>query len=121
MGVHGGPFNHPARGNIYDCITVGFIDTPRQRIKQSINTAFQIGLFDRNIALMNAQTLMHELGHSIGLHPWTFEGVDNRSFSTSTNTWTKDYISVMNYANMYKQTFLKENYYLNVYYWFICL
>lgn len=106
VGVHGGPFNHPARGNIYDCITVGFVDTPRQRFKQSINTGFQIGLFDRNIALMNAQTLMHELGHSIGLHPWTFEGCDNRSFSTSTNTWTKNYISVMNYATMYKPSLL---------------
>jgi hypothetical protein len=106
LGAHGGPFNHPSKGNVYDTITIGFTDTPRQRIKQWINTGFNIGLFDRNINLMNAQTLLHEIGHSIGIHPWTFEGVDNHSVFSDENTPWKDYISVMNYLNMYNKNLL---------------
>lgn len=53
--------------------------------------------------LCQASTIMHELGHTLGLLPYTFEGCDNMSFAESSSekrvyldTWG-DYYSAMNY------------------------
>ena len=52
---------------------------------------------------------MHELGHSVGISPWTIEGCDNLSFYENRakyrDTWG-NYYSVMNYFHMYKTKLL---------------
>lgn len=104
VGVHGGPFNHPSKGNVYDSIAVGFEIMPRKRIRHWIIA--KIPPWERNQHLMIAQTLLHELGHSIGIHPWTFEGCDNSSYPDVKKTYNKYYFSVMNYGNMYNVNLL---------------
>lgn len=54
-----------------------------------------------------AAAALHELGHSLGIAPWTFQGNDNISFSYGwqerqqyRNTWG-DYYSVMNYFHIW--------------------
>lgn len=104
VGLHGGPFNHPAKGNVYDCLSIGFDISPRARIRHRIRAG--IPIWERNQNLKIAQTLLHEMGHSIGIHPWNMEGCDNSSWPEASKTWDKYYKSVMNYANMYNTNLL---------------
>jgi hypothetical protein len=104
IGCHGGPFQHPAIGNVYDVICYGYTYTPQQRIKQWFQTKGKIKPWEKNWRVVLSQTLLHEIGHSVAFHPWIFEGVDYIKWgdkSTFVNYW-----SAMNYLHMYDPTFL---------------
>jgi len=102
---HGGPFNHPAKGNVYDAINVGYKIMPKILLKQMFTQ--QIPPTARGQRIKVASTLMHELGHSVGISPWTFEGCDNLSYAQGKAAKQKyaetygNYYSVMNYFVMY--------------------
>ena len=92
-------FCHPQKFNSYDVLTVG------GALKAMIinKKAFT----PRLIRLMTGSTILHELGHSVGISPWTIEGCDNFSFSGGRaaknnylSTWG-NYKSVMNYYYIY--------------------
>ena len=110
VGGHGGPFNHPAIGNVYDCIYVGYTVEPMPLLKQMF--VAKIPPTPRAQRIKVATTLMHELGHSVGISPWTFEGCDNLSYIESraarkryAETWG-NYYSVLNYFCMYNMDLL---------------
>jgi hypothetical protein len=61
----------------------------------------------RTQRLVLAAAAMHELGHSLGISPWTIEGCDNLSFAGGKEakkqyqeTWA-NYYSVMNYYHIW--------------------
>ena len=76
---HSGPFNHPAKSNVYDTIHIGYNLKPREILKLLI--VKKIPPTQRGHMIKVASTLMHELGHSVGISPWGFEGCDNLSFA----------------------------------------
>jgi len=108
---HGGPFNHPSKYNIYDSIHAGYhVSTLIDRIKWMAQGIIPT---ERGIIKTVSSTLMHELGHSIGIHPWTFEGCDNLSYLDGREgrkeyekTWGTNYWSTMNYYTMYNMKLL---------------
>jgi hypothetical protein len=107
---HAGPFNHPAKSNVYDCIHIAYSVKPRDLLKNFITRGIPPN--GRGIRIKIASTLMHELGHSVGISPWTFEGCDNLSAfggratrKQYEETWG-NYYSVMNYYHMYKTKLL---------------
>jgi hypothetical protein len=110
---HGGPFNHPAKSNVYDCIHVGYSVEPKKLIKQFFVGNWYILPTARGQRIKVASTLMHELGHSVGITPWSFEGCDNLSYAQGGQAakdfkkkWGDNYWSVMNYYNMYSNDLL---------------
>ena len=107
---HDGPFNHPAKSNVYDVIHNAYNLLPMTLIKNLV--AYKILPTGRANRIKVASTLMHELGHSVGISPWTFEGCDNISYAYGRaerkkydETWG-DYYSVMNYYHMYSTKLL---------------
>ena len=101
---HTGGFNHPQEFNKYDTIVTGSAINKNLLSKKAIT--------GRTRRVKLAQKVMHELGHSIGISPWTFEGCDNFSYNEGvqqrkdyTETWGQ-YLSVMNYLYIYKKNFL---------------
>jgi hypothetical protein len=96
--AHQAGFNHPSKGNRYDTIAVG----------TNLKTALKVkkALTERQRMLMEAAYVMHELGHSLGIEPWTHEGCDNFSFAGSLknsrnyNAVWGNYRSVMNYYHV---------------------
>jgi hypothetical protein len=105
IGCHGGPFQHPAIGNVYDANCIGYSVTPKQRIKEWINSGFKHKPWERPTRVLVTQTMLHEIGHSVGLHPWSFEGVDYANFKTGKATFG-NYVSAMNYLHIYDDGFL---------------
>jgi len=105
IGCHGGPFQHPAIGNVYDANCIGYSVTPKQRIKEWINSGFKNKPWERPTRVLVTQTMLHEIGHSVGLHPWSFEGVDYANFKTGQSTFGQ-YESAMNYLHIYDDGFL---------------
>lgn len=92
---HSGRFTHPSEFYRYDTIHVGtgfdFVNT--FLVDQSFTPRTQ------RTAL--AAAVMHEVGHTLGITPWTIEGCDNLSYGigerqTYIETWG-NYYSVMNY------------------------
>lgn len=64
----------------------------------------------RTQRLVLTAAAMHELGHSLGIAPWTFQGCDNLTFAAGraakqeyADTWG-DYYSVMNYYHIWDKT-----------------
>ena len=107
---HGGPFNHPAKGNVYDCVHITYAYSIKWFVKRWIG--FGIAPTKRGTILTVASTLMHELGHSCGISPWNIEGCDNLTFYEGKEakkryeeTWG-NYVSIMNYYHMYKMDVL---------------
>jgi hypothetical protein len=107
--AHESAFNHPAEYLKYDVISV---DTS---IKKMLLTKKVKSPREARFTL--ASQLMHELGHSIGLNPWTFEGCDNISaFSKGdprkeyASKWGDNYLSVMDYYNLYDRNLLDYSY-----------
>ena len=107
---HGGPFNHPAKGNYYDVVSLGF----KNDLKSLIKGLIRVHVFPspRNLRIKVANLLMHELGHSVGISRRTIEGCDNVTFSGGKaaenhykDTWG-DYYSVMNYYHIYDMKLL---------------
>ena len=107
---HSGPFNHPSKSNVYDTIHIAYNVKPRTILKNLLY--YRIPPTGRGQRIKVASTLMHELGHSVGISPWTFEGCDNLTYAQGRQakkrydeTWG-DYYSVMNYYHMYKTKLL---------------
>jgi hypothetical protein len=97
--AHQSAFCHPSEFDRYDTLSV---DTG---LKKEILT--KKAYTPRTQRLMLAAQLMHELGHSMGIAPWTFGGNDNFSFTQGKaakkhydETWG-NYRSVMNYRVLY--------------------
>ena len=96
--AHNAGFCIPSEFNRYDTIV---IDNSLYRlIKRTAFTA-------RTQRLVLAAAAMHELGHSLGIAPWTFQGNDNLTFANGraakqkyADTWG-DYYSVMNYYHIW--------------------
>lgn len=89
-----GSFCHPAKFNRYDAIHLG---VSRRGFVEYLSFT------PRAVRVTEATTLMHELGHSCGITPWSIEGCDNISFFEGKaskkkyeETWA-NYKSVMNY------------------------
>jgi hypothetical protein len=104
---HAGPFNHPAKSNVYDTIHIAYDLKPRTLIKNLVLRF--IPPTGRGNRIKVASTLMHELGHSVGISPWTFEGCDNFTYIQNKKAYEQawgDYWSVMNYYHMYKTKLL---------------
>jgi hypothetical protein len=98
--AHQSAFTHPSKFDKYDTISV---DTG---LKKMILT--KKAYTPRTQRLTLASQLMHELGHAMGISPWTIGGNDNFSFLESKQakkqydaTWGKNYRSVMNYRILY--------------------
>ncbi|MCD6572393.1 MAG: hypothetical protein J7K62_03885 [Thermoplasmata archaeon] len=99
--AHNSGFCHPSKFNRYDTLT---IDSSPYKLYLR-RAAFT----PRTQRIVLASAAMHELGHSMGIAPWTIEGCDNISFARGENakerreakeryleTWG-NYRSVMNY------------------------
>jgi len=107
---HSGPFNHPAKSNVYDTIHIAYNLKPLNLVRNFL--FYKLLPTPRAYRIKVASTLMHELGHSVGISPWTFEGCDNLSYIGGRaakkhydETWG-NYYSVMNYYHMYKTKLL---------------
>lgn len=98
--AHISGFCHPSVDNRYDTFSV---DTSWYRL-------IRRGAFTPRIQrLMESATVLHELGHSLGIAPWTWGGNDNISFEKSkaakaayVNQWG-NYYSVMNYYYIFNK------------------
>ena len=102
--AHQAGFNHPSKGNRYDTIAVGTNLKTEFKVKFAFTPRTQI--------LMEAAYTMHELGHSLGIEPWTHEGCDNFSYVGSRQQresydeiWG-NYYSVMNYYHITDKTLI---------------
>ncbi|PNX46178.1 MAG: hypothetical protein BV456_12590 [Thermoplasmata archaeon M8B2D] len=92
---HNAGFCIPSELNRYDTLV---IDSSLYKI------FLKRGAFTpRTQSIVLSAAAMHELGHSLGIAPWTFQGNDNLTFAEGRaakqeyeNTWG-DYYSVMNY------------------------
>ncbi len=96
---HKGGFCHPSEFNKYDTMAVGI--SYLQMIKGK-------GAFTpRAFRLLGASSVMHELGHSLGIGPWNVGGNDNISFNEGKQQKDEylekwgNYRSVMNYYHIY--------------------
>ena len=100
---HNAGFCIPSEFNRYDTMAVD--SSPyKSYLKRNAFTP-------RTQRLVLAAATLHELGHSLGIAPWTFEGNDNLSFAYGlaarrnyADTWG-DYYSVMNYYYIYNKPF----------------
>ena len=95
---HNAGFCIPSTLNRYDTIVVD--SSPYRLIKRAAFTP-------RTQRIVLAAATLHELGHSLGVAPWTIEGCDNLSFVNGRQakqeydeTWG-DYYSVMNYYHIW--------------------
>jgi len=110
---HKGGFNHPGKGNFYDCTYIPDWITEHQPFKK-LQLFLTLGIrpTQRGQTIALAAVTMHELGHSIGLSWVDFQGIDNLSYNMwfiPGETWKNTYIdyeSVMNYYWMYSPTVL---------------
>lgn len=97
-------FAIPNTYNNYDAFTV--FSNPRKMMMTA--TSFT----PRTHRIVQAAAIMHELGHTLGITPWTIEGCDNFTYLENRqqrkiyyDTWG-DYRSVMNYIYIYDKTLL---------------
>jgi len=99
---HDAGFCIPSQYNQYDTIV---IDSSLNKIY------FKRGAFTpRTQRIVLAAAAMHELGHSLGIAPWTFQGNDNLTFVNGRaakqeyiDKWG-DYYSVMNYLYIWDKS-----------------
>ncbi len=101
---HRGGFCHPATFNRYDQMAVGISN-------QQMITA-KLAFTPRTYRLMAAVSVMHELGHSLGIGPWNVGGNDNFTFAEGRaakqeflDKWG-NYKSVMNYYYIYDKNLI---------------
>lgn len=94
-------YSYPSTFNRYDTFT----------IPTNLKTLVKNGAISKRlIILQQANSILHELGHSLGIKPWTIEGCDNLSFTKGREsrkeykeTWG-NYESVMNYLYFFDRT-----------------
>jgi hypothetical protein len=98
-----GGFNFPVKGNSPDTIYTAYNPwIPFRPLKGLINIIFY-GTTPtiRGHRISIAAVAMHELGHTLGITPWSFEGCDNITYGfphwPDKNYGWVDYRSVMNY------------------------
>jgi hypothetical protein len=96
---HNAGYCHPSEFNRYDTITV--FSCHEKMIKSTLSFT------PRTYRLTQAASIMHELGHSLGIGPWNVGGNDNFTFAQGKEA-KKEYIekwgnykSVMNYYYIY--------------------
>lgn len=99
---HSAGFCHPSEFNVYDTMAVG------NSYERNI---FNRGAFTpRTMRLVLASSILHELGHSLGIGPWNVPGNDNLSFIDGREAEQEyvekhgNYKSVMNYYYVYDKT-----------------
>ena len=95
---HNAGFCIASKSNRYDTMVID--SSPYRLLKRMAFTP-------RTQRIVLAAAAMHELGHSFGIAPWTFEGNDNLTFAGGRqakqqygDTWG-DYYSVMNYYHIW--------------------
>ena len=106
---HGAGYNHPSEFNKYDTMHI-FTGMPKNLIRRLIMAK---GITPRIVQrFMLAANIIHELGHTMGISPWTIEGCDNISYASGgeaakkyKETWG-NYYSVMNYYYTYDHKLL---------------
>jgi len=90
---HNTGFSHPSESNKVDCLTS---DTSMLKlIKRGAFTP-------RTQRMILASATMHELGHSLGIHSWTFHGVDSGGYDNF------DYESIMNYQYIFSNKYILD-------------
>jgi hypothetical protein len=99
---HRGGFCHPATFNRYDQMAVGISNQQMIAAKGAFTP--------RAYRIVAATSLMHELGHSLGVAPWNVGGCDNFTFAEGRaakqeflDDWG-NYKSVMSYYYIYDKT-----------------
>jgi len=102
--AHGGGFSIPQIYNHMDVSIIGFDPYIHIRSPLKFHTPWCI-LTPRNVRVHQGAMSMHELGHTLGITPWTFGGCDNydsfdipytKGWREYRDTWG-NYYSVMNY------------------------
>ncbi|MGF3553854.1 MAG: hypothetical protein ACQXXF_01060 [Thermoplasmatota archaeon] len=118
---HGGGFQHPSIGNVYDTTLVAYMSGRKYRPVQAIKEFFMYGIWPtpRGQRISLAGTIMHEMGHSIGIDASMIEGCDNISYFNPifpkkkyVETWGQ-YVSVMNYLYTHNPKVLDYSHGLN--------
>ena len=100
---HNTGFAHPSESNKVDTLTS---DTSRLKLIR------RLAFTPRTQRIILASATMHELGHSLGLHSWTFPGVDIKLFMEGKDGEKEfektyiDYVSVMNYYYIFSKELL---------------
>ncbi|MBS3749069.1 MAG: hypothetical protein KGY67_05155 [Candidatus Thermoplasmatota archaeon] len=116
---HKGGYQHPAKGNVYDAISVWTTPFTILSAKELLIRYFGYGQSPtpRGTRVAVASSLLHELGHFGGLTSDYFEGVDKVGYKPGgatfdilqgkefRETWGQ-YRSVMNYAYIYRHNVL---------------
>jgi hypothetical protein len=106
IGSIDGGFITAVNYNKYDTMYIG----------NNIRSSFtRIAFTPREVRVMLAKAVLHELGHSIGLMPWTFPGNDIYSRRISDrypsmpdeeyNNYLTQYYSIMNFQYIYNKPF----------------
>jgi len=96
---HSAGFCHPSEFNVYDTMAVGN-SYDRNILNRGAFT-------QRAMRLVLASSIMHELGHSMGIGPWNVPGNDNISFIEDEAKYLAEhgnYKSVMNYYYVYDKS-----------------
>jgi hypothetical protein len=101
---HNAGFCHPSKDNRYDSMA---IDSSLYKL------ILKRGAFTpRTQRIVLASAAMHELGHSLGIAPWTWGGNDNMTFGLGKaekqafiDKWG-NYVSVMNYYYIFDKTLM---------------
>lgn len=106
IGSLDGGFITAVQYDMYDTMYIG------NNIQSSIT---RLAFTPREVRVMLAKAVLHELGHSLGLMPWTFPGNDiysrriiDRYPSMSDeeyNNYLTQYYSIMNYQYIYNKPF----------------
>ncbi|MDG6218561.1 MAG: hypothetical protein QCI00_03875, partial [Candidatus Thermoplasmatota archaeon] len=102
--AHLGGFAIPNTFNNYDAIVI--YRSPRKMMTTALS------FIPRTHRIVQAAAALHELGHTLGITPWTIEGCDNFSYLQGRqakqqymDTWG-DYESVMNYVYIYDKNLM---------------
>jgi len=106
IGSIDGGFITAAQYNHYDTMYIG----------NNIRSSFtRLAFTPRVVRVMLAKAVLHEVGHSIGLMPWTFPGNDIYARRVSDrypnmsdeeyNNYLEQYYSIMNYQYIYNKPF----------------
>jgi hypothetical protein len=104
---HSAGFNIPSMGNYYDTVYISYNPFIKIRPLKGFMNIINLGMTPttRGQRISIAAVAMHELGHTVGISPWTFQGCDNISYGlplwpSKEYKWV-DYRSVMNYQCIY--------------------
>lgn len=89
---HNSGYSHPSYSNKVDSLTA---DSSLYKLYIK-----RFAFTPRTQRIVIASATMHELGHTLGIHSWTFKGVDRGGYDVP------DYYSVMNYKHIFNKKLL---------------